>query len=85
MGKGTYGGGIRGGKTDVGHDGDHHMFLHVEPSGIKAPGTSKSGKLASRKDILKEFTDRESAICDYPSVVIHGGLKWTKPTATGRR
>jgi hypothetical protein len=51
------------------------MLFHVELSGVKTPGVSKGGKLASRKDFLQEFTHRETAIHDKPSVAACGRLE----------
>lgn len=82
---GTYVGSIGGSKPDIGHDGDHHMLLHIEFSGVKTPCTSECGKLMSRKDLLQEFTGRESATCNYPSVVDSGEFEREKRTAAGRR
>jgi hypothetical protein len=48
------------------------VLFHVELSRVKTPGVSESGKLASRKDLLQEFTCRETTIHDQPSVFIHG-------------
>jgi hypothetical protein len=71
-------------KTDVSHDGDHHMLLLVELPGVKAPGVSEGGKLVSRKDLLQEFTCRETTIHDQPSVFVREGLEWAGRTATGQ-
>jgi hypothetical protein len=49
------------------------MLFHVELSGVKTPGVSEGGKLASRKDLLQEFTCRETAIHDRPSAAVRGG------------
>jgi len=81
----TYVGGIGGGETNVSHDGNHHMLLHVERSGVETPGISEGSKSPSRKDLLKEPTNRESATYDFPLFVIRGELLRMKRTATGRR
>jgi hypothetical protein len=51
------------------------MLLHVELPGVKTPGVSKGGKLASRKDLLQEFTCRETATQGTPSAAVRGGLE----------
>jgi len=76
--------GIWGRETDVSHDGDHHVFLHVELSGVKTPGMSEGGKLTSRKDLFQEFTGRESTAHDYPSVAVRSELEQAKRTAVGQ-
>ena len=81
----THVGGIRGVEADVSHDGDHHMLLHVEPSGVKTPSISEGGKLVSRKDLLQEFTCWESATHDQLSVVVRRMLGPTERTVAGRR
>jgi hypothetical protein len=60
------------------------MLLHVEPPGVKTPGVSESGKLAGRKDLLQEFTCRETAIHDKPSAAACEGLERAGRTATGQ-
>ena len=68
--------GIWGGiETDVSHDDDHHVLLHVELSGVKTPGVSEGSKLTSRKDVLQEFACREAAIHNQPSTAARGGLE----------
>ena len=81
----THVGGIGGREADVGHDGDHHMLLHVELSGVETPGISKGGKPMSRKNLLQEFTRRKSATHDQLSVVAREELERARRTATGRR
>jgi len=81
----TYVGGIGGGETNVSHDSNRHMLLHVERPGVKTPGISEGGKFPSRKDLLKEPTSRESATYNSPLFVIRGELLRMKRTATGRR
>ena len=60
------------------------MLLHVKLAGVKAPGISEGGKLASRKDLLQEFTCRETAIRDKPLVTVCGGLERAGRTAAGQ-
>ena len=81
----THIGGIWGSKTGVSHDGDYHMLLHVERSGVKTPGVSEGGKSTGRKDLFHEFTDWESAAWDCPSVTVRDELERAKLTAVGRR
>jgi hypothetical protein len=50
------------------------MLLHVKLARVKAPGVSECGKLASRKDLLQEFSCRETAIHGQSSVAVRGGL-----------
>jgi hypothetical protein len=76
---------IWGIETDVSHDGDHHVLFHVELAGVETPGISEGGKSASRKDLLQEFTCRETAISARPSVAAREGLKRAGRTATGQR
>jgi hypothetical protein len=61
------------------------MLLHVELAGVKTPSVSEGGKLASRKDLLQEFTCRETAIRDKPSAAACGRLERAGLTATGQR
>ena len=81
---------IWGIETSVSHDGDHHVLLHVELAGVKAASVAEGGKSVSRKDLLQEFTGRETAIHDKPSVAacvcvcVGGGLEWTGRTAAGQ-
>ena len=75
---------IWGIETGVSHDGDHHMLLHVELSGVKTPGVSESGRLASRKDLLQEFTCRETTIHNKPSATACDSSERAGRTATGQ-
>ena len=61
------------------------MLLHVELPRVKVPGVSEGGKLASRKDLLQEFTCQETAIHGKSSVAGRGGLERARRTATGQR
>ena len=45
--------GVRGRKSDVGHDGDNHVLLHVEPARVEAPRIAKSGELLFGEGSLK--------------------------------
>ena len=74
----THVGSVGGSETDICHDGNHHVFLHVEPSGVKTPGMSKGGKFGSRKDLLQEFTRRESTRRGRPSVGVRTELDRTR-------
>lgn len=71
----THVGDIRGRETDVSHDGDHHMLLHVEMSGVKAPGVPECIEFAGWEDLLQEFTGREGARYQYPLVVFQMGVR----------
>lgn len=48
--------GVGGSETDVGHDGNDHVLLHVKFSGVEAPGVPESGVLGCGEDGLKNFT-----------------------------
>lgn len=80
----THVGDIGGRETDVGHDGDHHMFLHVELSGIETPGVSEGIEFTRWEDLLQQFTGREGATYKYPLVIFRMGLKRTERTAAGQ-
>ena len=45
--------GVRGSESDVGHDGDNHVLLHVELSRVEIPRIAESGELLVGKDNLE--------------------------------
>lgn len=61
------------------------MLLHVELSRVKTPGMSEGVKFGSRKDLLQEFTCRESAAHGQPSVGVRSESERVRRTVTGRR
>ena len=81
----THVGDIWGRETDISHNSDYDMFLHVKFPGVKAPGVPKGGKLVGREDLLQKFTGWEGTSYDHPSAVVRTELGWAKRTATGQR
>ena len=59
------------------------MLLHVELAGVEAPDVSKSGKLVSRKDLLKEFSCQKTAVHNQLLVATCEGSERVGRTATG--
>ena len=43
----------RGSESDVGHDGDDHMLLHVELARVEVPCVAESGELLIGEDCLE--------------------------------
>ena len=52
--------GVRSGESDVGHDGDDHMFFHVELARIEIPRVAESGELLIGEGGLKQLAGGES-------------------------
>ena len=52
--------GVRGNESDVGHDGDDHVFLHVELSRVEIPGVAESGELSVGEDNLEQLAGGKS-------------------------
>ena len=40
--------GVRGSEPDIGHDGDYHVFFHVELARVEGPRVAESGELLVR-------------------------------------
>jgi len=46
-------------QPDICHNGDNHVFLEIEPSGVEAPGVTKGCEPPGGKDRFQEFASRE--------------------------
>ena len=45
--------GVKSGESDVGHDGDDHVLLHVELARVEIPCAAESGVLLIGEDCLE--------------------------------
>ena len=52
--------GEREGESNICHNGDYHVLLEIEFSGVKTPHMTKGGELPCREDRFQEFSSRES-------------------------
>ena len=52
--------GEREGESNICHNGDHHVLLEIEFSGVKTPHVTKGSELPGREDRFQEFAGRES-------------------------
>jgi hypothetical protein len=81
----THVGDVWGRESDISHDSDHRLLLHIKFPRVEAPSVPKGGKIASWEDLLQEFTGWEGTGHDRPSAVARTGLEGAKRTATERR